>query len=77
MNEDSLSLSSPIEDLKLIARNGTANIYRSLREHNIATIGDLVTKSRLDLIRLPYIGVTTAMNIEKRLTESGLSLRAD
>lgn len=70
MNEDLLSRS--VEELQISVR-----ATNSLKNENIRTIGELVQRTRGDLLRTPNLGRKSLAEIEAVLRELGLKLRDD
>jgi DNA-directed RNA polymerase subunit alpha len=62
-------LSLAISELDLGVR-----AYNCLTAEKIETIGDLVTKSEADLLKLKNFGKTSLKEVKKKLAEQGLSL---
>ncbi len=65
-------LSLPISSLSLSMR-----ARNCLEGENIKTVGDLVTKSVAEMIKVRNFGKTSLVEIKKKLGEMGLSLGMD
>lgn len=63
-------LNKSIDELELRMRT-----YNCLMTENIKTIGDLVNKTRYDLLRMVNFGPTSLMDVRTELLKHGLSLR--
>jgi DNA-directed RNA polymerase subunit alpha len=65
-------LSRPISTLDLSVRASNC-----MREEKIETVGELVRRSKDDLLQVKNFGKTSLREIEKKLDELGLSLGMD
>lgn len=64
-------LATPITELELSVRS-----RKALQRLNVATLGELTTKSETEMLACKNFGQTSLNEIKQRLTEYGLSLRS-
>lgn len=64
-----ISLDKSVEDLKI-----TWRVYNCFKSEGIRTIGDLIKKTRADLLRMTNIGKVSVDQIEMELKKYGLKL---
>ena len=70
--QENALLAKPITDLELSVRS-----RKCMQRLNIEIIGDLCEKSEADLLATKNFGQTSLTEIKQKLTEAGLSLRAN
>ena len=70
--QENALLAKPIMDLELSVRS-----RKCMQRLNIEIIGDLCEKSEADLLATKNFGQTSLTEIKQKLTEAGLSLRAN
>jgi DNA-directed RNA polymerase subunit alpha len=63
---------APIEELKFSTR-----IFNSLKRADIHTVGDLVAKSRDELLKVRNLGATSLQELEEKLSECDLYLAGE
>lgn len=69
-----LLLSKDLSDIDVGNMNLSVRVLRSLRNDDIRTVGELVSRSRLDILRTPNLGRKSLNEIEAFLGRIGLSL---